>query len=73
MQIDVQERNDPDTGGWEVFFKDDNFQTMRYIIPINGLFYAVNPFKLEQSPVFSDKDAAMTYLIDSVDEQQRRC
>lgn len=73
MHIDVQERNDPDTGGWEVIFKDGEFQTLRYIIPLNGLFYAVNPFALEESPVFTDKVAAMSFLIESVDKFRAKC
>lgn len=67
MQVNVIERTGKHEGGWELKITEGSKLTTRYIIPINGLFYAINPFALEQSPVFSSYVEAYHHLISQVD------
>ena len=70
MVVDVIERTGKHEGGWELKITHGSKMTTRHVIPINGLFYAINPFALEQSPVFPTYQEAYDHLIEKVDFEQ---
>ncbi len=65
--------NTRDEGGWMITYQDGVFQTMRYIIPVDGGFAVVNPFDISPSDlVHSTFEFAQSAAIQQVYQQFNR-
>jgi len=65
MEVKVEVRKQ---GGWNVWFVEGVFNTLRYVLPEGEMFTVVNPFKIERSvATVADFDTAVAVATQSAE------